>query len=282
MQQMGLFDVSHSSECNTPKEDFGGTTLTNFLAQGAAICCNSKRVDQAVCQVDQCTSGMLFCFASHADDLEDSAKKITNPNAIETNEQGNPQGDCGLALLFDVEGEVCCSAMKQLTTCISREVGDYTRCKETWNSMFDPNFFYKTFAAVRAFEAGGYCVSLQASTTQKQPETRMINSKPCLVENIVVLATQDCVKGPPDYDFEGMVCANDGELDEAYCSFEVGDAACAYCKSVCPKCGLNKKTGKLSCCTKGGAWYKNCGNGPDAEHSWEEGIMACNRKCDHC
>ena len=46
--------------------------------------------------------------------------------------------------------------------------------------------------------------------------------------------------------------------------------------TVCSQCGLLKKTGKLSCCVKGGSWQKKCGNdGSKSEHTWAEGFEAC-------
>ena len=47
-------------------------------------------------------------------------------------------------------------------------------------------------------------------------------------ENPVVVS-QNCVQGAPHYDPETVVCANDGQHDEAYCSYDVGPTACAYC-----------------------------------------------------
>ena len=48
-------------------------------------------------------------------------------------------------------------------------------------------------------------------------------------------------------------------------------------KSGCLKCGYVKKSGKRSCCARGGAWFKNCGNDGDAhfDHTWVDGIEAC-------
>ena len=45
----------------------------------------------------------------------------------------------------------------------------------------------------------------------------------------------------------------------------------------CPKCGTIQKSGKLSCCARGGAWFKKCGNVGDSkfEHTWVEGMQAC-------
>ena len=47
--------------------------------------------------------------------------------------------------------------------------------------------------------------------------------------------------------------------------------------SKCPKCGTTKKSGKLSCCAHGGAWFKKCGDAGDTQfvHTWTEGIQAC-------
>ena len=48
-------------------------------------------------------------------------------------------------------------------------------------------------------------------------------------------------------------------------------------RSVCVKCGSIKKSGKLSCCALGGAWFKKCGNAGDRQfdHTWAEGVQAC-------
>ena len=47
----------------------------------------------------------------------------------------------------------------------------------------------------------------------------------------------------------------------------------------CDECGTIKKSGKLSCCARGGAWFKNCGDVGDTkfDHTWIEGIQACKR-----
>ena len=51
----------------------------------------------------------------------------------------------------------------------------------------------------------------------------------------------------------------------------------AQARSACPKCGTIKRTGKLSCCTRGGAWFNNCGDpgDPKFDHTWLEGMQAC-------
>ena len=45
----------------------------------------------------------------------------------------------------------------------------------------------------------------------------------------------------------------------------------------CSKCGIAKKSGKFSCCARGGSWFKNCGDAADSkfDHTWAEGIRAC-------
>ena len=47
--------------------------------------------------------------------------------------------------------------------------------------------------------------------------------------------------------------------------------------SVCPKCGNIKKSGKSSCCARGGSWFQNCGDAGDDNfgHTWLEGTLAC-------
>ena len=52
--------------------------------------------------------------------------------------------------------------------------------------------------------------------------------------------------------------------------------------STCPRCGTFDKSGRVSCCAPGGAWYKNCGavNNKNVGHRWSEGAAACKRKSD--
>ena len=49
---------------------------------------------------------------------------------------------------------------------------------------------------------------------------------------------------------------------------------------VCSKCGFVKTSGKRSCCARGGAWFKNCGDSKNIkfDHTWAQGIQACKRK----
>ena len=47
--------------------------------------------------------------------------------------------------------------------------------------------------------------------------------------------------------------------------------------TTCHKCGTIAKSGKSSCCGRGGSWFENCGGAGNAkvEHTWHEGILAC-------
>ena len=47
--------------------------------------------------------------------------------------------------------------------------------------------------------------------------------------------------------------------------------------SVCLKCGIIAKSGKISCCGGGGSWFRNCGStgNTNLDHTWHEGIQAC-------
>ena len=49
---------------------------------------------------------------------------------------------------------------------------------------------------------------------------------------------------------------------------------------TCPKCGTFLKSGRISCCAPGGAWYKDCGGvaNKNVDHSWTDGMEACKRK----
>ena len=48
----------------------------------------------------------------------------------------------------------------------------------------------------------------------------------------------------------------------------------------CLKCGIFAKSGRRSCCARGGSWYRNCGgfNDPTVDHTWFDGIDACKGK----
>ena len=47
--------------------------------------------------------------------------------------------------------------------------------------------------------------------------------------------------------------------------------------TACLTCGTIKKSGKLSCCARGGSWFGNCGATANTElqYAWHEGIEAC-------
>ena len=49
---------------------------------------------------------------------------------------------------------------------------------------------------------------------------------------------------------------------------------------TCPRCGAFQRSGKVSCCAPGGAWFKNCGGlgSKSVDHRWSEGVKACKRK----
>lgn len=47
--------------------------------------------------------------------------------------------------------------------------------------------------------------------------------------------------------------------------------------SSCDKCGTITKSGELSCCARGGSWFKKCADavGPKFDHTWAEGVQIC-------
>ena len=47
--------------------------------------------------------------------------------------------------------------------------------------------------------------------------------------------------------------------------------------AICSVCGIIKKSGKLSCCGRGGSWFEKCGSVGNGNlgHAWYEGIRAC-------
>ena len=51
----------------------------------------------------------------------------------------------------------------------------------------------------------------------------------------------------------------------------------ASARPVCRQCGSIGKSGKSSCCGRGGSWFRNCGSTGNAKlrHTWYEGIQVC-------
>ena len=47
--------------------------------------------------------------------------------------------------------------------------------------------------------------------------------------------------------------------------------------SACNECGTIQKSGKMSCCGRGGSWFGNCGNAGNAKfgHTFYQGIQVC-------
>ena len=53
-------------------------------------------------------------------------------------------------------------------------------------------------------------------------------------------------------------------------------AATTTIASSCLTCDTIKKSGKLSCCARGGSWFGNCGaSNTKVQHTWYEGTQAC-------
>ena len=48
----------------------------------------------------------------------------------------------------------------------------------------------------------------------------------------------------------------------------------------CPRCATFRKSGRVSCCAPGGAWFNKCGGlgNKNFDHMWSEGVKACERK----
>merc|ERR1711937_865236 len=45
---------------------------------------------------------------------------------------------------------------------------------------------------------------------------------------------------------------------------------------TCGACGIERKTGRPSCCARGGDWFKQCGKANAGKpHTWDDGIQAC-------
>ena len=71
-----------------------------------------------------------------------------------------------------------------------------------------------------------------------------------------------------------LCCINARNLTEAPATTSLSAVSSG---NACRKCGAIKKSGKLSCCARGGAWFKNCGDVGDTKfgHTWAEGVQAC-------
>ena len=56
-----------------------------------------------------------------------------------------------------------------------------------------------------------------------------------------------------------------------------GDDGMQTSNNDCPECSIIKRSGKHSCCARGGSWFKKCGDASDPKfnHTWAEGVEAC-------
>ena len=155
--------------------DAGDSNFDHTWLEGAESCIT----DVTNTITDNCISGFSNCFISH-NDFSSAENKLTNPKAMDKDENGNLYGNCATAILNRVEGELCCTAgMKQLAACVPKEVGDYTLCKNSWNTAYESNFYDKAQAIITAFKAdiGGYCASYQASDLAKTTRAPSVCAK---------------------------------------------------------------------------------------------------------
>merc|ERR1712032_1462396 len=87
-----------------------------------------------------------------------------------------------------------------------------------------------------------------------------------------------------------MFASSEGSLADKPCSFvrpiynDVGRELVRRPASTspanangCPKCGKFGKSGRVSCCAPGGAWYKKCGSAKNknVQYKWSQGTDAC-------
>ena len=90
-------------------------------------------------------------------------------------------------------------------------------------------------------------------------------------ESATTLATNvnQAQRQPPDRELIAHIVANTAQI------FPTTDSP-----SMCSQCGKFPKSGRVSCCAPGGAWYKKCGEsgGGNFDHSWSEGTNVCKRK----
>ena len=239
-------------ECDKAKEGADGATNAELLVHGAVTCCKSKALDQSVCKVDKCIFGMSKCMILH-NDFSPVEDKLTDPKAMEVDENGKSKGDCGTAILNKVEGALCCTAgMKQMSTCVPSEVGDMASCKDTWNNAFEPNFYDKAEAIKSAYAAGGYCVAppsaSPSSGTQSQPVSNTVTAS-SLGTTAKISSLLPCANAA-DYDgrskFEGEQTCDDIvpfvlPATAADCSADIGGTTKAamllYSHGKCCKAG---------------------------------------------
>jgi len=144
----------------------------------------------------------------------------------------------------------------------------------------------------------GYCSYDISPTACAYCSSKNINGYDCPVSDVVVVDEAGCDQGAPHFDYEGMVCANDGQPDEGYCSYDISPTSCAYCsKNICHKtCDYNpctpeaiaagkfffehcKKRKYLQCDAFGQCFTKKCPKGT----VWKQEFGTCvEKKCGMC
>lgn len=77
------------------------------------------------------------------------------------------------------------------------------------------------------YQAYDWINSANCAMTNVAEMTWTVNGFECPSESLAVVDDKGCK--PKKGDFEGMVCANDDLLTQAYCSYDLGNKACALC-----------------------------------------------------
>ena len=74
--------------------------------------------------------------------------------------------------------------------------------------------------------------------------------------------------------FPPLLCLDQYQMTTA------ADTTTMIIVSICPRCGTISKSGKMSCCGRGGSWFNICGGAGNRKlhHTWSEGIQACNAR----
>merc|ERR1719460_3223804 len=144
---------------------------------------------------------------------------------------------------------------------------------------------------MKSFNTGGYCAGTKPNLTSGAPAaSTTISAKTASP----VAGCPKCGKlkksGKPNCCAPGGAWFNkcgstgDAKFDHTWAE---GNDACkkksppstTIPSSECSKCGYIKKSGQFSCCVRGGAWFKNCGNPGDSkfDHTWLQGLHACKK-----
>jgi len=255
-----LFPVTHAAQCDMCSltgsplvpdmivdlgeeeiDDGGPVTCGAFdeylktLDSESFECVISAVLATVFCCPPPCVSNLLeasMCVEEKCEECEEEGDRLRRlqPRRLEDYYQyGGDDVDFEIEIddidICDLEGEdeikaccpVCSSEIDSFLSCAADECGGGGSSSKSKASKSKSGKSSKNTKSLKTFNK---------SAKGENSASGIVNGEEC--SNVVVVSNL-CVSGSPHFDSEGDVCANENQPNEAYCSYGIGQDACAYC-----------------------------------------------------